>query len=339
MSSPSMRGRPVSDAQRAAAQRSKQRMLARARERGRLGRYRIHTAILMPFVWLLGALPVGVASSLGGWIGRRLIPRFGDMDTIARTMRVPFPDLDDAAVKALAAEMGENIGRVLGESLHLEAFSGADNPRLILSGIEHVEAARAGGRGVLFLGGHFANWELFEVALANLGLSGAKVLQHPHNPYVLETMAFHRYAHGLDEQIASGESVFARVRDTLAAGRVVQMLADQRPHKGIVAPFFGIETLCNVVPARAARETGAPIVLMSMKRVGPVAFTVSFAPPRSFGPSDDEREIVGWINQFYEAELRATPGAWLWGHPRWDDALKGAPAETLETPPPPVNGR
>lgn len=334
-----MRGRPVTEAQRAAAARSKQRMLARARERGRLGRYRLHTVLVMPIVWLLGALPVETASALGGWIGRRLIPRFGDMEAMARTMRVPFPELDDAGVRALAAEMGENIGRVLGESLHLEAFSGAGNPRLALAGTAHVEAARAGGRGVLFIGGHFANWELFEVALAGLGLGGAKVLQHPHNPYVVESMAFHRYAHGLDEQIASGESVFTRVRAALAAGRVVQMLADQRQHKGVVAPFFGLETLCNAVPARVARETGAPIVLMSMRRTGPVRFAVTFAPPRVFGPGDDERAITAWINAFYEAELRATPGAWLWGHPRWDDVLKGAPAEALETPPPPVNGR
>ena len=89
----------------------------------------------------------------------------------------------------------------------IDAFAGEGNPRLVLTGTEHVKAACAEGRGILFVGGHFANWELFEVALANLGLSGAKVLQHPSNPFVLGLIARHRYAYGLEEQIATGEGV------------------------------------------------------------------------------------------------------------------------------------
>lgn len=328
-----MTGRRVTDTQRAAARRSRDRMLELARKRGRIGRYRMQTALIMPIVWLLSALPVEVASNLGGWIGRRLIPRVADIADIKRTMRVPFPALSDADAYAHIRDMSENIGRVLGEALHLEAFAGRDNPRLTYTGLDHVEAARAQGRGILFVGGHFANWELFEVALANLGLSGAKVLQHPHNPFVLELVAHHRYAHGLDEQIASGENVFVRVRDTLKAGRIVQMLADQRPHQGVRAPFCRIETTTNAVPARAARETGAPIVLMSMRRLGPARFAIGFEPPRTFGPDEDEVAIASWINRFYEGELNAAPGHWLWGHPRWGDALENEPAQPLVTPP------
>ena len=329
-----MNGRPISDVQRAAIQRSKQRMVIRARERGRVGQYRLQAALIMPIVWLLGALPVEAASNLGGWIGRRLIPRVADVADIRRTMRVPFPALTDGEADAHIRDMSENIGRVLGEALHLEAFVGAGNARLALEGVEHVHEARAAGRGVLFVGGHFANWELFEVALASLGLDGAKVLQHPHNPFVLELVAVHRYAYGLDEQIASGESVFERVRETLRGGRIVQMLADQRPHKGIKAPFFGIETTTNVVPARAARETGAPIVLMSMRRLGPARFAIRFHPPIAVSAADSERALTERINAHFEAELIAAPGEWLWGHPRWGDALDGQASEPLITPPP-----
>ncbi|MEO7223257.1 MAG: hypothetical protein ABIY37_12355, partial [Devosia sp.] len=240
--------------------------MARARERRRVGRYRLQTILILPLVGLLRLLPVEVASNLGGWIGRHLVPRIEDLKSFHRTIRVAFPQMSEAEMDALLVEMNANVGRVLGESIHLEAFAGTGNPRLELSGVEHVEAAQAEGRGILFVGGHFANWELFEVALANLGLRGAKVLQHPSNPFVLGLIARHRYAYGLDEQIATGEGVFRRVRDTLRAGRAVQMLADQRTSKGAKVPFFGLETTTNLVPARAARETGAPVILMSMRR-------------------------------------------------------------------------
>jgi KDO2-lipid IV(A) lauroyltransferase len=327
-------GKPLTDAQRAAVRASRERLLVRARARGRIGRYRLHTAVLMPLVWLLRALPVEAASNLGGWVGRTFVGRLANPRLVRRTIGVPFPDLSEAEADRLIDDMSENVGRVLGEALHLEAFAGPGNPRLVLSGTEHIEAARARGRGILFIGGHFANWELFEVALAGLGLDGAKVLQHPNNPFVLEMAARHRYAYGLNEQIASGEGVFTRVCEALRAGRVVQMLADQRTAKGAKVPFFGVETTTNLVPARAARETGAPVILMSIRRLGPARFAITFHPPRSFGPTDDEIAIMRWVNAFYEDELRATPGQWLWGHPRWADVFRDTPAQPLVTPPP-----
>jgi KDO2-lipid IV(A) lauroyltransferase len=327
-------GRALTDVQRAAIEASRRRMLERARERRRVGRYRLQTALIMPVVWLLRLLPVEAASNLGGWIGRHVVKRVENFQKFHRTIRVAFPQMNDGEADALLAEMSDNVGRVLGESIHLEAFAGAGNPRLVLSGVVHVEAARAGGRGILFVGGHFANWELFEVALANLGLYGAKVLQHPSNPFVLGLIARHRYAYGLDEQIATGEGVFVRVRDALRSGRVVQMLADQRTTKGAKVKFFGLETTTNLVPARVARETSAPVILMSMQRLGAARFAIEFAPSRSFGMDDDEIAIMDWINGFYEEQVRRTPAHWLWGHPRWNDVFRDIPAEPLVTPPP-----
>lgn len=309
-------------------------MLARARERKRVGRYLLHTALLMPAVGLLRLLPVDAASNLGGWIGRHVIGRVDNLKNHYRTIRVPFPEMSDADADALLLEMSDNVGRVLGESLHLEAFAGAGNPRLELSGVEHVEAARAEGRGILFVGGHFANWELFEVALTNLGLSGAKVLQHPSNPFVLGTIARHRYAFGLDEQIATGEGVFVRVRDALRAGRVVQMLADQRAIKGSRVPFFGLETITNLVPARVARETGAPVVMMSMRRLEGARFAIRFEAARRYTMADDEIAIMREVNEVFERQLKQTPEHWLWGHPRWDDVFNNSPVQPLVTPPP-----
>jgi KDO2-lipid IV(A) lauroyltransferase len=329
-----MTARRLTGAQRRAAHGSRERLFARARARGRVGRYRLQTALILPLVWLVRLLPVEVASNVGAFIGRHLVPRIENLRSFHRTIRVAFPQMSDAEADALLVEMNDNLGRVFGEAIHLGAFSGAGNPRLQLTGSEHVRAAQAVGRGILFVGGHFANWELFEVALANLGLDGAKVLQHPSNPFVLELIAHHRYAHGLGEQIATGEGVFVRVRDTLRAGRVVQMLADQRTSKGAKVPFFGLETTTNLVPARTARETGAAVILMSMRRLGPARFEVEFRPPRQFGPEDDEIAIMGWINGFYEGELRRTPAHWLWGHPRWDDVFNDIPAQPLVTPPP-----
>lgn len=326
-----MTKRSIPAASLAAARASRQRMLNRARTRKRIGRYRLHTALILPLIGLVRLMPVDMASAVGGWLGRQIVGRVSNFSKMYKTVRVPFPTLSDAQIDTLLVDMSENIGRSGAETVHLAAFSGQNNPRLRFVGLEHVDAARAGGRGVLFVSGHFGNWELFEVALANLGLDGAKVLQHPSNPFVLEWIARQRYAYGLGEQIATGEGVFGRVRAALKEGRVVQMLADQRTIKGAKVPFCGLSTTTNLVPARAAREANAAIVLMSMQRLEGANFEIVFHPPRVVSMEEDEIEIMTWINQFFETELRRRPAHWLWGHPRWHDVFRDIPAEPLIT--------
>ncbi|HEX4296581.1 MAG TPA: hypothetical protein VHZ56_01030 [Devosia sp.] len=328
-----MTRRTIPEASLLAARASRDRMLERARRRGRVRLYRVHTAMILPLVGLLGLVPIDAASALGGWLGRWIIRRVAPARYLYKNVRVAFPALSDGEIDAMLAEMNDNIGRCLAEGVHLGAFAGRDNSRLRLVGLEHLAAAQAGGRGVLFVSGHFGNWELYEVALANLGLDGAKVLQHPSNPFILEWVAKRRYAFGLGEQIASGEGVFVRVRAALKAGRVVQMLADQRTVKGAKVEFFGVETTTNMVPARVAREAGAAIVLMSMRRLQGAHFEITFHPPRFVTMADDERAIMRWVNAFFEDQLRQRPAHWLWGHGRWDDVFLKLPAAPLVTAP------
>ncbi|MEO6394347.1 MAG: hypothetical protein ABIO40_00365 [Devosia sp.] len=272
-------------------------------------------------------MSVDRASALAGWFGGRVLARrFGDAK-VERTMRVPFPNLTAAEFATLVAQMSDNVMRVFAELAHLQAFAGPGNDRLRISGTDNIASARAGGRGVLFLAGHFGNWEMSEVALRSLGIDGAVSIMPPTNPYVFEWLARQRLAVGLGEQIGAGEGVYRTFRRRLREGKAVLLLADQRVSNGIKVPFFGLETTTNVIPARVARTLGVAIVPMSIRRAPGkrVMFDVSFLPPLEFerrGDKDgDERAFMTRINAFYERELLAVPGQWLWGHPRWDDAI------------------
>jgi KDO2-lipid IV(A) lauroyltransferase len=328
---------PLTKTQRDAIAFSRKRMADLAKARGWRKRvtYLFHTAIVFAVIGLLRLMPVDVASGFAGWIGRRLLAPLLPLKSMYSTVRVPFPNMSDDEIRTLLIAMSDNVVRSVAELAHLGAFAGRDNPRFVLSGLEQVEAARADGRGVLFVGGHFGNWELFQVAIRSLGLEGAVVVQHPSNPHVVGWLARQRYRYGLDEQIASGEKVYWRVLNTLKSGRVVQMLSDQQPSNGVKVPFFGLDTATNVVPARAARETGAAIVMMSMRRTRGARFELKFMPPMWVNKTDDrvadELRALTAINEFYEGELRATPAHWLWGHPRWSDALEGRPAKATSS--------
>jgi KDO2-lipid IV(A) lauroyltransferase len=320
---------PPTEAQLQSIRASRLRRVERARRRGpgkRLG-YLLQAAIGFTLVGILRLMSVDRASALAGWAGRRVFARWMGGPKVARTMRVPFPDLSEADEAALVSQMSDNVLRVFAELAHLRAFSGEGNERLRITGVENLEAARAAGHGVLVLAGHFGNWEMSEIALRNLGVDGAVSIMPPTNPYVFEWLARQRLAVGLGEQIGAGEGVYRTFRKRLREGKAVLLLADQRVGNGIKAPFFGVETTTNVIPARLARTLGVAVLPMSIRRVaGPrVAFDIAFLAPlevETTGNNDhDDKAFTARMNAFYERELLAVPGQWLWGHPRWDDAL------------------
>src|SRR5690349_19218160 len=102
-----MSGSTLTDVQAAAIEASRLRMLKRARERRRVGRYRMQTAAILSLVGLLRLLPVDVASNVGGWIGRHLVPRIENLKSFHRTVRVAFPEISETGADKLLVEMND----------------------------------------------------------------------------------------------------------------------------------------------------------------------------------------------------------------------------------------
>ncbi|MEQ1771619.1 MAG: hypothetical protein ABL879_17465, partial [Devosia sp.] len=325
------RNATLTEAQIAAIRVARERRFAMAKRRGagkRINQF-IQAVVGFTLVGLLRLMPLDQASGLAGWIGEKVLARSQRNEKIERTMRVPFPNLTDEELWRLTREMSGNVMRVFAELAHLRAFTGTDNPRFRISGLENIEAAKTGGRGVLFSAGHFGNWETSEIILRNLGLDGAVSIMPPTNPFVFGWLARQRYSVGLSEQVGAGEGVYRTLSKTLRDGRIALMLADQRVGNGIKVPFFGVETVTNVLPAWLARRTKVAVVPLSIRRVADarVAFDVAFRPALRYeatgNPDADDVAFMSRINAFYEDEVRAVPEQWLWGHPRWDDAIFG----------------
>lgn len=298
---------------------------ARSRGRGKQLSYLVQYLVLRGVVGFLRLLPLDAASNLGGWIGRSFLRRRVDTESVRRTIRIAFPAASDAEVSAIIAEMADNVVRVITEFACVAEFAGIENPRLRVVGDENVARARAGGRGVLFVMGHFANWEVAAIPLRNLGLDGVYSVMPPSNPQVYAWLTRLRMSVGISEQANAGEGVYKAFRRNLRAGRIAIVLADQRLANGIRAPFFGIETTTNVIPARLARTLGIAVVPLAVRRLAPAArFEVEFMPPLEFaatGDDDaDERAFTARINAFYESEILRAPGQWLWLDPRWGES-------------------
>jgi KDO2-lipid IV(A) lauroyltransferase len=275
--------------------------------------------LLMAVFRLLG---LDAASNLGGWMGRKVFSRLRP-DKIARAnLKAAYPEKTDAERDEIRIAMWDNLGRTVAEYPHLGKFSPmGPGARIRVITPDGIEAAFAAGKGVMFLSGHLANWELMPISAKLWGLEGATVVRHPNNPYVARWISKQRGLTGPKEQIgkhSGARRIFAQLR----GGKAIYMLVDQKNNEGIAVPFFGRDAMTTPVPAALALKLDSAILFVSNRRLGRSArFELTVHPELQFAPTGDDtsdtRVLTEAITARIEKMIRAEPSQWLWIHRRW----------------------
>jgi len=288
---------------------------------GQYLKYGAEAVIFFLFMGFFSVIGLDAASAVGGFIGRAIFSRLSASRTARKNLGFAFPEKSAAEIEAILAAMWDNLGRTVAEYAHLDKFalSGAHG-RVTVSGAGIADRAAAEGKGVLFLSGHFANWEILPIAAAQHGLDGAIVLRPPNNPFVARYIARQRALRGPKEQIGKHNAT-RRIFTLLRGGKSIYMLVDQKTNEGLPAPFFGRDAMTTPTPAALALKLGARILFASNRRLGGARFHVTVHPPLEFEPSDDYardvHNLTTAITARIEEMVRADPSQWLWIHRRW----------------------
>jgi Kdo2-lipid IVA lauroyltransferase/acyltransferase len=291
---------------------------------GKTLRYLGESALFFPFVGLFKLLGIDAASALGGFIGRHVYYRLPPGATARTNLKAAYPDKSAAEIELIVRAVCENLGRVAAEYPHLDQLTIVPGGRIVVEGVENVEAAKATGKGVMFISGHFANWETMPVTAERLGLEGAIVYRPPNNPYVDRWISRMRASGGPKEQISKGAQGTRRIFTLLRRGKAILMLVDQKTWEGVPAPFFGRDVMTTPAPASLALKLGAILLPASAERPNGAHFRVRIYPPIEFAPTgnsdQDVLALTAKINATIEALVRERPSQWLWTHHRWTTA-------------------
>lgn len=281
--------------------------------------------------------PLGVelAAILMAKLGRKRYERWGlGLGFLAFHV---LPKERNRAIRQLSFALGEEYGRSAICKIALECFQS-----LALSGMEclmmqhmqkeeilglveiqgweHVEEARARGKGAIFVTGHLANWELCAVYVALRGLP-------------MNVVARRIYVEGLDRKLVSmreAMGVKTLYRDQsmrimlrcLERNEFLGILPDQDVRRvgGMFVEFFGRPAYTPVGPALLALASGAPLMLARDIRIG-TRHLITVDPPiyaDGKAPRQEEiRRLVSLYTKRLEEFIRENPGQWVWMHRRW----------------------
>ncbi|MGE0624993.1 MAG: lipid A biosynthesis lauroyl acyltransferase [Pseudomonadales bacterium] len=284
------------------------------------------TWLVVGFAWLVARLPLTVIRFLAGALGRLLYALGRHRRHITLTnLRLCFPDLPDTEREALARASFVHTAWGALETMIVWLNPGRDlSPQISVEGGEHLAEARAQGRGVILLGGHFSVIDIMGPAMAPFDVD--VVYAANRNPVWewLQVRGRRRYFDGVIER-ADTRSMLRRLK----AGRTFWYAADQDygRKRSVFAPFFGIPTASVRATAQLARFNGSPVLLISTWRdIASLTWHAKIHPLITGYPTGDDVADAARINGVIEEAIRRHPEQYLWMHRRFKTRPEGEPS-------------
>jgi KDO2-lipid IV(A) lauroyltransferase len=286
-------------------------------------------------VWAIAAmLPLNVASNFGGFAGRTLGMKLVKDRSIARNLKIAFPQLTPIEVDRLTARIIDNIARVMAEMPHLGAFRrGEKGTRIEIEGLEHLPK----GKPSVFVGGHHSNWEIGVVALCR-HLGGLNTIYSPIGVPVIDRQLQAYRAETGAQYLPRNSSSLRTIFDDMEKGKSVAMLVDQRVATGPTVNFFGRPALASSLPARLAMRFNVPIIPVDGARITPSHFRVRLHQPiypDDFPVESQAQAMSQAMMTAIEMFLRESPENWFCNKARWREtgAAAATAAENAEAVP------
>jgi lauroyl/myristoyl acyltransferase len=284
-------------------------------------------------------LPLGISYRLaaaGGWAVYWCWPA-KRRNAVANFRVLLGPGAPRGAAEHLARGAFGHYGRYAVDLLRLNARQiRAMERRLVVHGEEHIGAALARGKGLIFVGGHIAISDIGGAILAARGYPVhviAETLQPPRwNALVQAT----RRETGM--RVIPLESGTRDILRVLRRNEVLAFLVDRPTHRtgeGVPVRFFGAETRVPGGAATLALRTGASLIAACVVRT-PTGYAVHVSPPLETARTSDLQADIQRLTQAVmsalEGFIRQYPDQWFMFRPMWPATVQAeassAPALT-----------
>lgn len=280
----------------------------------------------------IGWLPRPLAIATGHGLGRAAYVLGGRLRrTGERNLKLAFPEMSAQERARILRGCFTNLGRLLGEFSHFRHATPESLRRIMeCEGLEHLEAARASGRGVILFTGHLGAWELSSFALSAFGYPLSFLVRRIDNTKVEQLIEKTRTRFGnrsIDKRAAARPML-----RTLNAGGTIGILVDlnTQPHEGIFVDFFGMPaSTTNGLASIALRTKAIVLPVFAPWDEQRQRFLLHIDPPLHITYTGDEQEdirhLTAQFTSIVEGYVRRFPDQWLWIHKRWNTRPTGEP--------------
>ena len=258
------------------------------------------------------------ASNLGEKIGILIGPLFRSKKKIEDNLKNSNIGYDDIEREKIIKNMWGNYGRILAEYPFLKNFKNNNFKKYVeIEGFNYLDEIKKNNKKVVFISGHFNNFELMAMFLENSGLDIAAIYRPLNNIFLNGIMEKIRLNHICKKQIKKGKSGTRELLQLFKDGYSIALMIDQRVSEGVKSKLFDRPALTTTIPAQLVKKYNVDVVPVYIERKDNIFFKMSVNKPIIFEENKSLEEITDKLNKILEEMILKNPDQWIWSHDRW----------------------
>ena len=213
-------------------------------------------------------------------------------------------------------DMWGNYGKTFIEYIYLNRFR-KENKFVTIDGEENLLQIAKENKPVIFISGHFANFELMSMEITKRNISLATIYRPLNNIFINPFMEFLRRKYVCKNQIKKGINGVRETIEFIKKNHCIALMIDQRISEGEKINLFNQPALTTTLPSQLSIKFNLEIVPVYIERIKDNKFKIEFQKrinPKNFR---DKLELSRELNKVLEKMILRNPGQWIWTHNRW----------------------
>ena len=259
-----------------------------------------------------------LSSKISGKIFEKIGPYFRSKEIIHLNIKRAIPNINSKDLKKINKLMWNSYGRVFAEFMFIKDFrAGKLAKNIKVEGQNILETVRSSNKPVIFVSGHFSNFELMAMYLEKSGIELSAIYRPLNNIFLNVFMERLRTKYICKNQIKKGIGGLKKLLALKKNNISTALMIDQRVSEGILSNFFNEKALTTTIPAQLVKKFDIPIIPIYIERLNGINFKITINEPIKFPTNSSVESITDYLNKVLEKMIMKKPESWIWSHNRW----------------------
>ena len=214
--------------------------------------------------------------------------------------------------------MWNNYGRVFAEYMFIKDFrEGKLDSNIKIQGQEILEEVKTLNKPVVFISGHFSNFELMAMHIERTGVKLSAIYRPLNNIFLNKIMEKIRKKYICKNQIKKGIGGLRKIITLQKKNYSTALMIDQRVSEGVHSIFFKKKAFTTTIPAQLVKKFKLQVVPLFIERIDGINFKITISKPINFNYNSSIKDITNELNFVLEKMIIKQPEQWIWSHNRW----------------------
>ena len=279
-------------------------------------KYFFEAIIIYLFFIIIKIVGISISRILFSSVFIKIGPVIRSNNIIKKNLNIFSNKLSEKNKNEIVEKMWSNYGKTFVEYMFLKKFR-KENSHITIKGKKILDEIYFKNKPVIFVSGHFANFELMSMEITKSKINLATIYRPLNNLFLNPLMEYLRKKYVCNNQIKKGLLGVKECIKYLKKDCSIALMIDQRVSEGDRIKFFSKEAYTTSLPAQLSLKFNIDVIPIFLEREKNDSFIMHVNKPINSSNFKDKLELTKKLNKILEDMILKNPNQWIWTHNRW----------------------